>query len=84
MAQKGPFGAMGRVLFWRYARGSWQYDVLCALILVFIFLTPKSVFHSDHHPPKPPVRAESEVRDGQNLPNPSQGDAEERPINRPE
>jgi hypothetical protein len=33
-----------RVVFWRYPRGSWQYDILCGLILVFIFLTPKAVF----------------------------------------
>ena len=29
-----------RILFWGYGRTSWQYDVLCALILAFIFLTP--------------------------------------------
>ena len=33
-----------KILFWTYDRGSWQYDVLCGLILVFIFLTPKVVF----------------------------------------
>ena len=33
-----------RILFWNYPRGSWQYDLACALILTFIFLTPKSVF----------------------------------------
>jgi hypothetical protein len=33
-----------RVLFWTYERGSWQYDILCALILCFIFLTPRTVF----------------------------------------
>jgi hypothetical protein len=36
--------AVLRILFWVYERGSWQYDVLCALILAFIFLTPKTVF----------------------------------------
>jgi hypothetical protein len=36
--------AVARVVFWRYPRGSWQYDILCALILVFIFLTPKHFF----------------------------------------
>ena len=35
---------LSRILFWNYARGTWQYDVACGLILVFIFLTPKSVF----------------------------------------
>jgi hypothetical protein len=34
-----------RSVFWTYARGSWQYDIICALILAFIFLTPASWFH---------------------------------------
>lgn len=42
--QRGPLRAIARVIFWRFRRGSWQYDILCGLILVFIFLTPKSVF----------------------------------------
>jgi len=37
-------GGVARVIFWRYQRGSWQYDVLCGLILAFIFLTPQTVF----------------------------------------
>jgi hypothetical protein len=36
-----------RIIFWNYGRTSWQYDVLCALILAFIFLTPKSWFASE-------------------------------------
>ncbi len=36
--------AISKVLFWTYSRGSWQYDVVCGLILCFIFLTPASVF----------------------------------------
>ena len=31
---------------WNYPRNTWQWDILCALILVFIFLTPKSWFAS--------------------------------------
>ena len=38
-----------KVVFWNYSRTSWQWDVLCVLILAFIFLTPKSWFVS--HPP---------------------------------
>lgn len=34
---------VSRVLFWRYRRGGWQYDILCILILLFIFLVPRSV-----------------------------------------
>ena len=32
------------IFFWSYGRSTWQYDVLCVLILVFVFLTPKSWF----------------------------------------
>ncbi len=36
--------AVLRVIFWTYERGGWQYDILSALILAFIFLTPRAVF----------------------------------------
>ncbi|HEX8495090.1 MAG TPA: hypothetical protein VF658_19780 [Pyrinomonadaceae bacterium] len=36
--------AVKKLFLWTYARNTWQYDVLCALILAFIFLTPKSWF----------------------------------------
>lgn len=32
------------LLFWSYGRSTWQYDILCALILAFVFLTPKTWF----------------------------------------
>jgi len=35
-----------KATFWTYPRTSWQWDVLCVLILVFIFLTPKSWFEN--------------------------------------
>src|SRR6185436_16150760 len=35
-----------KIVFWNYPRTSWQWDVLCVLILAFIFLTPKSWFVS--------------------------------------
>lgn len=35
-----------KIVFWNYSRTSWQWDVLCVLILVFIFLTPKSWFQN--------------------------------------
>ena len=37
--------AIYRGLFWTYERGTWQYDVMVALILAFIFLTPRSWFN---------------------------------------
>lgn len=35
-----------RIFLWTYERNTWQWDMLCALILVFIFLTPKGWFVS--------------------------------------
>lgn len=35
---------MNKIIFWSYARGTLQYDVLCALILIFIFATPRQFF----------------------------------------
>lgn len=35
---------MRNVILWNHERGSWQYDVICLLIIAFIFLTPKSWF----------------------------------------
>ena len=32
------------IILWKYERASWQWDVLCLLILAFIFLTPKPWF----------------------------------------
>lgn len=36
--------ALKRIILWSYGRTTWQYDVLCVLILAFIFLTPKTWF----------------------------------------
>lgn len=34
-----------KAVFWSYERGSWQYDIICVLILAIIFLTPSGWFH---------------------------------------
>ena len=36
--------AIKKAILWQYRRGSWQYDVICLLIIAFIFLTPKTWF----------------------------------------
>lgn len=46
----GTMDALKRFIFWDYKRASWQYDVIVALILVFVFVTPRSVFRDQ---PKP-------------------------------
>ena len=43
--------AIKNVILWNYGRTSWQYDVLCILILAFIFLTPKSWFEGRERQP---------------------------------
>lgn len=34
-----------RLVFWEFPRASWQYDVVVAFILLFIFVTPREWFH---------------------------------------
>lgn len=36
------------VFVWSYARGTIQYDIICILILAFIFLVPRSCFVSGY------------------------------------
>ena len=40
------FATMKKILFWCYDRGTWQYDLLCVLILAFIFLAPNWIFNT--------------------------------------
>src|SRR5271170_4834825 len=35
---------LSRFILWDYPRASWQYDVMCVLILAFIFFTPRELF----------------------------------------
>jgi len=39
-------GLFKKLFFWNYARNTWQWDVLCVVILIFIFLTPKKWFEN--------------------------------------
>jgi hypothetical protein len=41
---------MKKFLLWSFERGSRPYDVICIVILAFIFLTPQSVFHDRKKP----------------------------------
>jgi len=38
--------ALKKLFFWNYERNTWQWDLLCVAILIFIFLTPKSWFEN--------------------------------------
>jgi hypothetical protein len=36
---------LDRAFFWSYERGTWQYDIAVAVILIFVLLTPGRWFH---------------------------------------
>jgi len=38
--------AIRGVILWSYERTTWQWDLLCVVILIFIFLTPKTWFET--------------------------------------
>ena len=38
--------ALKKLFFWNYERNTWQWDLLCVAILIFIFLTPHKWFDS--------------------------------------
>ncbi len=44
-------GIFRKLFFWNYARNTWQWDALCVVILIFIFLTPKSWFENGERQP---------------------------------
>jgi hypothetical protein len=58
-----------QVLLWSYARGTWQYDVLCILIVATIFLIPSSFFGDrDRVAPKSDLITPTAVRANENAP----------------
>ena len=51
-----------KILVWSYERGTVQYDIICVLILAFIFLVPPSCFlkkRSSQNEPEAPTGAKS-------------------------
>jgi len=51
MAKSG--GTIRNIFVWTFERGTLQYDIICALILAFIFFVPRGCFtvrHSDAPP----------------------------------
>ncbi|MGZ4815268.1 MAG: hypothetical protein ACXVZV_07660, partial [Terriglobales bacterium] len=54
-------------IFWTYSRGSIHYDVMVTIILLFIFLTPRSVFRdkpAEHRPHQSEVVVQPDGHDG--------------------
>jgi hypothetical protein len=46
----GEMSGVKRFLLWDYPRASWQYDVMVAIILAFVFLTPREMFRDQPRP----------------------------------
>lgn len=38
---------LSRTFFWSYERGTWQYDIAVAAILLFVLATPRRWFHDE-------------------------------------
>ena len=54
-------------LFWTYSRGSFHYDVMVTIILLFIFLTPRAWFRdkpAEHRPHQSEVVVLPDGQDG--------------------
>jgi hypothetical protein len=63
------FRTVKKLFFWGYARNTWQYDVLCVLILAFIFLTPRGWFDTG-----------SPLKSNQIISEPAGADGHQRPF----
>jgi hypothetical protein len=47
---RGLISTLKKIFFWNYARNTWQWDLLCVVILIFIFLTPNWWFKNSELP----------------------------------
>ena len=48
-----------RLILWDYERGVWQYDVMCGIILVFLFFSPRAWFRD-----RPRIPHASQISEG--------------------
>jgi len=48
-----------RLILWDYERGVWQYDVMCAVIMLFIAFAPRVWFRD-----QPRIQYASQISDG--------------------
>jgi hypothetical protein len=46
--------AIVRVVFWSYERGTWQYDIAVAGIVLFVLFSPRVIHFNDQPPVGPP------------------------------
>ena len=68
----GAIKKISRVVFWRYRRGGWQYDILCFLILLFIFLVPRSVLDGSYFSEDESTSGAAVIEDSHSIGDPAQ------------
>ncbi len=68
----GVIKKISRIIFWRYRRGGWQYDILCILILLFIFLVPRSVLDGSYFSEDGSASGAAVLEDSQSIEDPAQ------------
>lgn len=49
---RSVLAGLKRFILWDYQRGVWQYDVICAVITLFIFLAPRQWFRDQPRIPQ--------------------------------
>jgi hypothetical protein len=55
---------VSRTLFWSYERGTWQYDILVAAIVLFVFLSPRGWFRDQPEVGPPPHSQQVQLLEG--------------------
>ena len=66
--RQAPSNLLHRYIFWTYERGSFHYDVMVTLILLFLFLAPHFIDFHDRPLPDVPKRSnEFLIRDAGQL-----------------
>jgi hypothetical protein len=66
-------GPLRSAFIWSYERGTIPYDILCALILLFIFLVPRSCFIAQDVNAPPPAAIEADEAVAEDEPAPPRG-----------
>lgn len=54
---------MKNIILWNYERASWQWDLMCFVIVLFIFLTPKIWFEKRDRATIQPARVIVQAKD---------------------
>ncbi len=75
MTKSRPFTQ--RIFIWTYERGTLPYDIICILILAFIFFVPPSCFHKRQYASSQSLNQPSQIsQPGETVKDPEDSDYE--------